>query len=293
MKVGFCGTGLMGTPMVRRLLKAGHEVLITDIDRNKLAPLVALGAQTRPHSAQLAAETECVFLSVMDAKVVGDVVFGANGVATVRGARCLVDHSSIPPAITRDYAQRLTAANGMQWIDAPVSGGSTGAEAGTLTVMAGGDAAILAAMAPVIRSYAAHVNHMGPVGAGQATKLCNQTIVASTLLSIAEAVVLAEKNDIDPLRMMEALAGGWADSKMLQTFVPRMVQMPSATIGAVSTLLKDVDTVLDAAKASQVAMPVTAATQQMLRMAAALGLGAEDLSVIARLYRSNPRRSTS
>ena len=169
---------------------------------------------------------------------------------------------------------------GADWIDAPVSGGVAGVEAGTLAIMAGGAATHLAQASAAMRAYAGNVTHMGPSGAGQATKLCNQTIVATTVVAIAEALGFAERNGIDVDKLASALAGGWADSKPLQVFAPRMIRAQAQSIGALSTMLKDVDTVVAAAQKSGAPMPLTAGVQQMLRLASAMGLGEAELSAI-------------
>lgn len=280
MKLGFCGLGLMGAPMVRRLLAAGHQVKVWNRSAAKAAPLAVLGAQVVESPLQAACEVDGVFMCLFDAAAVDAVVFGPHGVAQAGGLKWLVDHSSIPPDATRGMAQRLAAASGAQWIDAPVSGGVSGVEAGTLAVMAGGAATHFDEATAAMSAYAGNVTHMGPSGAGQATKLCNQTIVASTVAAIAEAIGFAERNGIEVGRLAAALAGGWADSKPLQVFAPRMVQAQARSIGALSTMLKDVDTVLAAAQASGAPMPLTAGVQQMLRLASAQGLGEAELSAI-------------
>jgi 2-hydroxy-3-oxopropionate reductase len=201
-------------------------------------------------------------------------------VAQARGLKWLADHSSIPPDATRILAQRLAAGCGADWIDAPVSGGVPGVEAGTLAVMAGGPATHFEQAAAVMRAYAGNVTHMGPSGAGQATKLCNQTIVAATVVAIAEAIGFAERNGIDVDKLATALAGGWADSRPLQVFAPRMIRAQAQSIGALATMLKDVDTVIAAAQKSGAPMPLTAGVQQTLRIAAAMGLGEAELSAV-------------
>ena len=280
MKLGFCGLGLMGAPMVRRLLAAGHDVLVWNRSPAKAAPLAALGARIASTPAEAATDVDGVLMCLYDAAAVDGVVFGADGIAQARGLPWLVDHSSIPPDTTRLLAQRLAAANGADWLDAPVSGGVAGVEAGTLAVMLGGSAAHLAAVCQAMQAYAGNITHMGPSGTGQATKLCNQTIVAATIAAIAEAVGFAERNGIDVHQLAAALAGGWADSKPLQVFVPRMVVPQPDSIGTLSTMLKDVDTVLAAAQNSGAPMPVIASVQQMLRIASAMGLGQAELSAI-------------
>jgi len=286
VEIGFCGPGLMGAPMIRHLLRAGHAVHVWNRSRAKAEALRADGAKVVDTPHQLAARAEAVLLCVADAAAVEDVIFGVNGLlgpdagdeAGASGKlRWIVDHSSIPPAATRALAQRAAAA-GVGWVDAPVSGGVGGASAGTLAVMAGGDAADVEAVRPLIGAYASRVTHMGAVGAGQTTKLCNQAIVTSTVAAIAEAVTLAQKSGIDAARLTEALAGGWADSVLLQTFVPRMTQTGLPPLGALKTFQKDVDTVAATAFETATPMPVAGTVQQLLRLAAAMGLANADFA---------------
>lgn len=280
MKLGFCGLGLMGAPMVCRLLAAGHEMYVWNRSPAKAASLAALGARIARTPAEAATGVDGVFMCLYDAEVVNGVVFGPDGVAQATGLPWLVDHSSIPPDTTRLLAQRLATANGAHWLDAPVSGGVAGVEAGTLAIMLGGSDVHVATACQAMRAYAGNITHMGRSGTGQATKLCNQTIVAATIAAIAEAVGFAQRSGIDVHKLAAALAGGWADSKPLQVFVPRMVDPQPESIGALSTMLKDVDTVLAVAQKSGAPMPVTASVQQMLRIASAMGLGQAELSAI-------------
>lgn len=283
LKLGFCGLGLMGSAMVHRLLAAGHSVKVWNRSPAKALPLAEIGAQVVDTPAQVAHDVDGVLMCLFDARAVETVVFGPEGLARARHLHWLVDHASIPPADTRAYAQRLAQACGADWIDAPVSGGVGGVQAGTLAVMAGGPTKHLAQASAAMRAYAGQITHMGSSGAGQATKLCNQAIVAATLAAIAEAVGFAERNGIDPERLTSALAGGWADSRPLQVFVPRMVRAQPHSIGAVATMLKDIDTVLDVAQSCGAPMPLTANVQQVLRMTTAMGLGQAELSAIVSL----------
>lgn len=280
MNLGFCGLGLMGAPMVRRLLAAGHVVKVWNRSADKLTPLLALGAVAAGTPMDAASDVDGVLMCLFDAQAVEAVVFGADGVAHARSLPWLVDHSSIDPAATRALAQRLHDACGAYWIDAPVSGGVPGAEAGTLAIMTGGAATHLPQANDAMRAYAGNVTHMGASGAGQATKLCNQTIVATTISAIAEAIGFAARNGIDLRQLAPALAGGWADSKPLQVFAPRMIEAQQHSIGALSTMLKDIDTVMANAQRSGAPMPVTASVQQMLRVAAAMGLAEAELSAV-------------
>ncbi len=307
MEIGFCGPGLMGAPMIRHLLRAGHTVNVWNRTRAKAEALMADGAKVVDTPRELASRCEAVLLCVADAAAVEETVFGPEGLlsadaAAPRRVRWIVDHSSIPPAATRAFARRAAtvagataasaAASGAKggrepegegatsvgWIDAPVSGGVAGATAGTLAIMAGGAAADVEAVTSLLDAYSSRVTHMGDVGAGQTTKLCNQTIVTATLAAIAEAVSLAQRSGIDAAKLTEGLAGGWADSVLLQIFVPRMTQSGLAPIGAFRTFQKDIDTVAATAYETGTPMPVSSTVQQLLRLGAAMGLGEADLS---------------
>lgn len=294
----------MGAPMIRHLLAAGHRVGVWNRTRAKSEALAADGARVVDTPRALAEQVETVLLCVLDARAVGDVVFGPDGLlsgdAAAPRVRRIVDHSSIPPSVTRDYAKRA-ADLGVGWVDAPVSGGVPGAQAGTLAVMAGGRAEDLDAVRPLIDAYAARITHMGDAGAGQTAKLCNQAIVTATVTAIAEAVGLAQASGIDAARLAQALAGGWADSVLLQTFVPRMTsgghprgghpRGGHPPIGALGTFQKDVDTIADAARDTGAVMPVSATVQQVLRLGAAMGLADADFAAFIDIVRpGNGRR---
>lgn len=282
LQLGFCGPGLMGAPMIRHLLRAGHPVQVWNRTAAKAEALVADGATVAATPHELAQQADVVMLCVADAAAVEAVVFGTDGLlgeaATGRPrTKRIVDHSSIPPDVTRELAARAGAA-GVGWIDAPVSGGVAGAQAGTLAVMAGGAAGDVEAVTPFLEAYASRVTHMGGAGAGQTTKLCNQAIVTATVAAIAEAVSLARRSGIDATKLPEALAGGWADSALLRTFAPRMTAGRVDPIGALKTFQKDVDTIAAAALQTGTPMPVSGTVQQLLRLAAAMGLADADFS---------------
>lgn len=283
MQLAFCGLGLMGAAMARRLLQAGHGLTVWNRSPAKAVALTALGARVAATPAQAAEGADGVLMCLYDAASVEAVVFGPEGLAQAHGLKWVVDHTTIPPEAARSMAARLKAACGADWLDAPVSGGVGGVEAGTLAVMVGGEATHLDEARHAMAAYAANITAMGPSGAGQAAKLCNQTIVATTVLAIAEAVALAQRNGIEASRLTQALAGGWADSRPLQVFVPRMLQPQPHIVGALSTMTKDVDAVMAAATASGTPMPLMAQVQQALRQAEALGLGAAELSAVVSL----------
>jgi 3-hydroxyisobutyrate dehydrogenase len=211
-KLGYLGLGLMGTPMSRRLLKAGHQVTIWNRSQGKMAPLVEAGATAAATPRDVMTSSDIIFMCVTDAAAVEEVIFGRDGLSSAPGiGKLVVDFSSIHPDAARDLATRLKDANGAGWIDAPVSGGTKGAEEGTLAIMAGGEAADIERVRPYVLSMARRFTHMGPTGAGQTTKLCNQVIVGCAMAVLAEATRLAVNAGIDANRLPEALAGGFAD----------------------------------------------------------------------------------
>ncbi len=281
-KLGYLGLGLMGAPMTRRLLKAGYGVTVWNRSPDKAAALVEAGAKRAAHPRDVADNASILFMCVTDAAAVEKVVFGPEGLAAAHGAgKLVVDFSSIHPDATRDIARRLKAANGMNWIDAPVSGGAKGAEEGTLAVMAGGDATDIERARPYVLAMARKFTHMGPTGAGQTTKLCNQVIVGCAMAVLAEATRLAVNSGIDAARLPEALGGGFADSIPLQLFVPRMVQgIHSPPLGHIATMLKDLDTIADVAHATSTPVPMAALAGQLFRLAkAARGAEADALEI--------------
>ncbi|MBR0846632.1 NAD(P)-dependent oxidoreductase [Bradyrhizobium diazoefficiens] len=281
-KLGYLGLGLMGTPMSRRLLDAGYQVTVWNRSHRKVDLLVEAGAKRAVAPRDLLASSDIVFMCLTDAVAVEEVIFGPEGIAASPGAgKLVVDFSSIHPDAARDLAARLKAANGAGWIDAPVSGGTKGAEEGTLAIMAGGEAADIERVRPYVMAMARRLTHMGPTGAGQTTKLCNQIIVGCAMAVLAEAARLAVSAGIDANRLPEALAGGFADSIPLQLFVPRMVQgIHSPPLGSIATMLKDLDTVADVAQATSTPVPMASLAGQIFRLAkAARGAGADALEI--------------
>jgi 3-hydroxyisobutyrate dehydrogenase len=289
-KLGYVGLGLMGLPMAGRLLNAGHDVTVWNRSAKKAAALVKAGARLAGCPRDVATAASIIFTCVTDAHAVEEVVFGSEGLAAAPGlGKLVVDFSSIHPDAARAIAARLKAANGMGWIDAPVSGGTKGAEEGTLAVMAGGDAADIERVRPYVLSMARRLTRMGPTGAGQTTKLCNQIIAGCAMAVLAEATRLAVNAGIDAGRLPEALAGGFADSIPLQLFVPRMVQgIHSPPLGHIATILKDLDTVVEVARDTSSPVPMTALAAQLFRIAKSQRGAEADALEIYKLSASQP-----
>ncbi|MBF0675761.1 NAD(P)-dependent oxidoreductase [Pseudomonas sp.] len=289
--LAFAGIGLMGLPMTRRLLAAGYPLTVWNRSADKCAPLVELGARAMQRPADLCSDAEIVMLCLADTAAVRDVVFGEGGI--VEGARVgqlLVDFSSLEPAATREMAAELEARTGMRWIDAPVSGGTPGAEAGTLAIMAGGDAADIERVRPVLAHLGQRLTRMGEVGAGQVTKVCNQMIVACNALVIAEVVALAERAGVDASLIAPALAGGFADSKPLQILAPQMAESRFEPIKwHVRTLLKDVDTAVKLSREQGSATPMSGLAAQLMRLHGSQGHLAQDPATLVQMYREEQK----
>ncbi len=231
-RIGYVGVGLMGGPMVARLVSRGHAVRAFDLVAARVDAAVAAGALAAVSPADAARGADLVLLNLPTTDAVDQAVFGPDGVASTiaPGAR-IVDFSTVELGRGRGFVSRLRSQTGAGWADAPVSGGPPASAAGTLTVMAGGDPADFEAAAALWPDVAARVTHMGPSGSGLAAKMINQLIVGCTHAVLAEAVVMAEAAGIDAARLPECLAGGHADGTLLQKLYPRMVARDFAPQG--------------------------------------------------------------
>ena len=213
----------MGTPMVRRLLSNGHAVTVWARRSEAMAPLLTAGAAAGGSPADVASKSEIVMTMVTDTQAVDEVVLGARGIARGASAGSLVvDHSTIAPDGARRIANAL-ASQGVEMLDAPVSGGGAAADAGTLAIMIGGSTQAVERVTPVLSAYAKTIVHIGPSGAGQIAKACNQICTIVNQLGAAEAVLLAERAGVDPHAVKDALMGGFGASRMLDLQAPKMI----------------------------------------------------------------------
>lgn len=288
-RIGFIGIGLMGLPMCRRLLAAGYPLTVWNRSTAKCAPLEAAGAVRADNPGALALACDVIMTCVADTAALEDVFHRANGLATgLAPGKTVLDFSSVDPAATRVLAA-AAAAKGAHWIDAPVSGGVVGAEAGSLVIMAGGEAAALDPLRPLLAHLAQRVTHMGPSGAGQVTKVCNQLIVAANAVLIAEAVALAEKAGVDAARLAPALAGGFADSRPFQLLAPRMSARAFEPVQwRVRTLLKDLDMAGRLAAEAGSPAPLAAHAAELMRAHGRHGYLEQDLSSLIRFFADAP-----
>jgi 3-hydroxyisobutyrate dehydrogenase-like beta-hydroxyacid dehydrogenase len=274
--LGYVGVGLMGGPMTQRLVSLGWSVRGYDIVPER---------SSAGSAAEAARDADVVLLNLPTNEAVKAAVFGRDGVASAVSARQLVvDFSTIPVDECRSHAARLLQQTGCRWVDAPVSGGPPAAAAGTLTVMAGGDEADLERIAPLMRDIAARCTRMGPLGAGLAAKMVNQLIVGVGHAMLAEAVALCASAGIDAARIPDCLAGGYADSNVMQAYWPRMVQQDFAPRGYLRQLLKDLEMVSAWAAGLGASAPQLAQALALYRLAAGRGYKELDTSAVVKLY---------
>ena len=274
--LGYVGLGLMGGPMTKRLASLGWQVRGYDIvpERSGVASLV-----------EAAKAADVVALNLPTNEAVEDVVFGKNGlIELLKAPQLVVDFSTIPVDACRAHAARLHEATGCRWVDAPVSGGPPAATAGTLTVMAGGEAADLERLAPLMHDISQRCTHMGRLGAGLAAKMINQLIVGVGHAMLGEAVALCERAGIDAARIPDCLAGGYADSNVLKAYWPRMVQRDFAPRGYVRQLLKDLEMVRAWAGSLDSRTPMLDSALAAYRELKKKGLTELDTSAVVKLY---------
>ena len=277
--VAVLGCGLMGKPMAQRLLAAGHDVHVWNRTRAKAEPLAALGATVHDTPRQAVMAADIVVSMLENGAIVGEVLFGMGQDSAIHGLRAgslVVDMASIQPREARDHAARLSE-RGIRHLDAPVSGGTVGAENGTLAIMVGGKAedftTAQALFAPLGRA-----THVGPHGAGQLAKLANQMIVGITIGAVAEALLLCTKGGADPAKVKEAITGGFADSRILQLHGQRMVERDFAARGKMTVQLKDMRNALATSQEIGFDAPITTLFEQLYAAGVEHGLGDLDHS---------------
>lgn len=280
MKIGFIGLGIMGRPMALNLLKGGHQVAVWARRAESMQPLLDAGAVAAASPAEVAKGQDLVISMVADAPDVADVM---RGVASA-GNRGLVavDMSTIAPVAARAIHAELAAA-GVDFVDAPVSGGEVGAIAGSLSIMAGGSEAAFARALPALACMGKNVVHVGGPGAGQVTKAANQIVTGMGVLAVAEAMAFASKNGVDRSKVREALLGGFAYSKILENHGQRMLDR-NFQPGFKSWMHeKDLNIVMQTAHELGLCLPGSAATAQMFNAMVGSGLGEEDSIAVLKL----------
>jgi len=261
MKIALLGIGLMGLPMGRRLCEAGHSVHVWNRTRHKAEQLAPLGATVHTSPGQATKGAELVILMLDNGEVVGRVLFELGAAASMVPGTLVVDMSSIKPIEAKDHAARLSEL-GVDYLDAPVSGGTMGAEQGTLAIMVGGKASNFDRAVPVFKVFG-RPTHVGPIGTGQLTKLANQMIVGATIGVVAEALLLCERGGADMGKVKEAITGGFADSRILQVHGQRMVDRDFAPRARMTVQIKDLRNALATAQEVGFDAPITALFEQL------------------------------
>jgi 3-hydroxyisobutyrate dehydrogenase len=285
IRVGFCGMGTMGAAMAANVVRSGYPLTVWNRTPGRAQLPVSLGATEVASPRALAAASDIVVLCVSDSPDVEQVLFGPQGVAEgLAPGGLVIDCSTISPGVTRDLAARL-AGQGVALVDAPVSGGSEGAQKGTLTIMVGGEPAEVERAQPILAAMGSSITHMGPVGAGQATKAVNQVILCGSYLGVAEGIVLAIKAGLDPEQVVSALSGGAARSWVLENRAGRMIADDYPLGFRIALHLKDLGIALGLARDVGASLPVAALASQIEAGLVARGHGDDDNSALARAIR--------
>jgi len=278
--IGFIGLGLMGRPMCRNLQKAGARVIVHNRSRAPVDELAAEGMEPAQGPADVAAKSDIVIMMLTNTPAVEAVLLGDGGVIeSVKPGSLVVDMGTTKVLSTRDYADQVRAKGG-DCIDAPVSGGAVGAEAGNLTIMAGGSDPAMARIQPVFDVLGAKTTHIGAVGAGQIAKAANQVIVGLTIGAVAEAFTLARKAGADPALVRQALQGGFADSRILDLHGQRMIDGAFEPGGRSGVQRKDLDQALELANTLDLELPATSLCRDLFDKLIEAGHGDLDHSAL-------------
>lgn len=285
VKVALIGAGAMGGAIGTRLAQEGNQVTVFDLNAEKVAELVAHGAVAASSAAAAAAASDYVLTSLNSPQIVNFAIFAKDGVAEgAKPGTLIIDMSSIDPESTKDLAAKATK-KGLRWVDSPLSGGAPKALSGELTLMAGGKTQDVLDAHNVLKHVASNYTHMGPVGAGQTTKLINQVLCGLNFLAVAEATQLALDAGVDAAKIPIALKGGRADSAILQEYMPRYVTKDYRRTGRIDNMVKDLNGAQDLARRTNTPMPMTSICAEVHRLLTAAGLGGEDQAVLMEFFK--------
>ena len=275
-KIGFIGIGLMGLPMAKNILKSGYKLTAFNRSPNKADLLKEFGAEIAKSLGELVNNSDVIITMLTDDKAVDEVMNNQNFVENLKSGKILIDMSSVKPITAKKHANSLKLKD-INYLDAPVSGGTIGAEEATLAIMIGGDQNVFNEVKDLLKTMG-NPTLVGPVGSGQVSKLANQIIVGLTIGAVAEAVTLCEKAGADPIKMISALSGGWADSKVLQTHGKRMINKDFTPKGKTSTNLKDMNNILECANNFNTHLPISNLVKEMYKNLVENGCGNDDHS---------------
>jgi len=275
-KIGFIGIGLMGLPMAKNILKAGYNLKVFNRTKSKAEPLKEYGAKITNTIQDLVKECDIVITMLTEDESVDDVMNSSDFLENLKSKATVIDMSSVKPSTAIKHGNNLKIKN-INYLDAPVSGGTNGAEEASLAIMVGGDQKVFENTFDVLKSMG-NPTLVGPVGSGQVSKLANQIIVGLTIGAVAEAITLCEKAGADPNKMIKALSGGWADSKILQTHGKRMIKKDFTPKGRTYTHLKDMNNILDCANSYNTHLPISNLVKEMYKTLVENGHGETDHS---------------
>jgi 2-hydroxy-3-oxopropionate reductase len=276
MQIGFIGVGLMGFPMAKNLLKSGYKLKAFNRSQVKADRLKEFGAEVSSSIKEVVTNSDVVITMLTDDSAVEKVMDSDEFIYNIKKDATVIDMSSVNPVITKKYAKILKEKN-INYLDAPVSGGTIGAEEASLAIMVGGDEETFKECYDLLKILG-NPTLVGPVASGQISKLANQIIVGVTIGAVAEAVTLCEKSGTNPSKMIEALSGGWADSKILQTHGKRMINKDFTPKGKTTTQLKDMTNIINAGKAAETHLPISSLVKEMYKDLVADGQGNTDHS---------------
>ena len=275
-KIGFIGIGLMGFPMAENILKAGYNLKVFNRSQNKAEPLKKFGAEISSSINEVVHDSDVIITMLTDDIAVNEVMNSNSFLNSLKSTSTVIDMSSVRPKTAIYHGKNLNSKN-INYLDAPVSGGTIGAEDASLAIMVGGKKNVFDAVIEVLKTMGNPVL-VGPIGSGQVSKLANQIIVGLTIGAVAEAVTLCEKAGADPNKMIEALSGGWADSKILKTHGKRMINKDFTPKGRTSVQLKDLNNIVDCANSFNLHLPISNLVKEMYKTLVENGFGEIDHS---------------
>ena len=275
-KIGFIGIGLMGLPMAKNILKAGYYLKAFNRSKKKAEALKKFGAEIALTIDDVVKDSDVVITMLTDDVAINEVMDSSNFLENLKSGTTVIDMSSIKPTTAVKHGDNLKSKN-INYLDAPVSGGTIGAEEASLAIMVGGEQSVFNGVIDVFKTMG-NPTLVGPVGSGQVSKLANQIIVGLTIGAVAEAVTLCEKAGADPKKMIKALSGGWADSKILQTHGKRMIDKDFTPKGKTSVHLKDMNNILECANSFNTHLPISNLVKEMYKTLVENGHGETDHS---------------
>ena len=275
-KIGFIGTGLMGLPMAKNLLKAGFKLKAYNRSIKKAEPLKELGAEVTKNLSEVVKDNDFIITMLTDDVAIDAIMSNSDFLDNLKFNSTVIDMSSIKPTTAKKYGDILKLKK-INYLDAPVSGGTIGAEEASLAIMVGGDQNIFDNSVNILKAMG-NPTLVGPTGSGQVSKLANQIVVGVTIGAVAEAITLCEKAGADPIKLIKALTGGWADSKILQTHGKRMIDKDFSPKGKTSTHLKDMNNILECANSYNTHLPISNLVKEMYKTLVDNGHGNTDHS---------------